>query len=260
MKQNRRTFLKLAGFGAFSIPGIVGSVMKDPKITHIVSVSFDDGFEKSFVKTAEIYEKYRLSACFNVIATAHTESFKAPDDYILSQVVGDFQLWNELQDRGHEIMPHGYKHANLAHIPLDEAKTLIKKSLDYFGAHLKAFKPKRSIFNFPFNSSTVELEHWLNDKVLAYRTAGNVINTLPYTGQKKLTCISAGPENIDAYFEDQLNIFLSEPQGWFIFNAHGLDGEGWGPLSAIYLDEVLDRLLELPHVKIQPVGRTLLSI
>ena len=78
MIQNRRTFLKQAAIGTLSVLAIMGSIMKDPKITHIVSISFDDGFEKSFIKTAEIYEKYKLSACFNIIASAHLKSFVPP--------------------------------------------------------------------------------------------------------------------------------------------------------------------------------------
>jgi peptidoglycan/xylan/chitin deacetylase (PgdA/CDA1 family) len=258
--KSRRSFLEKASIGALTFPAIIGSVLIEPQITHIVSISFDDGFEKSFIKTAEIYEKYNLSACFNIIASAHLKSFEAPDDYILPGVVGDFQLWNSLQRRGHEVMPHGYKHANLARITYEEAITLIRRSLEYFAENMHDFNPQKSIFNFPFNSSTNELEGWLNDKVLAYRTAGKVINDLPYKGQKRLTCISAGPDNIDNYFENQLELFLNEPGGWFIFNAHGLDGEGWGPLSSVYLDELLDRLSAMKHVRMIPVGEALLSI
>ena len=48
---------------------------------HIVSLSFDDGFEKSNLKIAEIYEKFGLSACFNVIALGHDPNFEPPDPY-----------------------------------------------------------------------------------------------------------------------------------------------------------------------------------
>ena len=255
--ENRRSFLKKAGLGTLALPGFLSCISGKPEITHIVSVSFDDGFEKSFIKTAEIYEKYKLSACFNIVASGHLDSFVPPDDYILPGIIGDFSLWNELKKRGHEVMPHGYRHADLAQIPFEESIDLINKCLDYFSENLDEFDPHKSIFNFPFNSSTAELESWLNDKVLAYRTAGKVINDLPYKGQKKLTCISAGPENIDSYFEVQLKTFLAEPQGWFIFNAHGLDGEGWGPLSSSYLDELLDRLTRIDQLQVLPVGRAL---
>jgi len=258
--EGRRSFLIKAGIGTLALPYITSCSNFKRKTTHVFSISFDDGFEKSFLKTAEIYEKYKLSACFNVIASGHLNDFKPPDDYIQTRVIGDFDLWNELKRRGHEIMPHGYKHENLARIKLVDAQELILKSLDYFSMNLDDFDPLRAIFNFPFNSSTEELEVWLMDKVLAFRSAGNAINKLPHKRQKKLTCISAGPDNIDLYFEDQLQKFLKEPKGWFIFNAHGLDGEGWGPMNSSYLDELLDRLLGMEHVSILPVGQALLSL
>lgn len=40
-------------------------------ISHYLSLSFDDGFKKSFNKAAEIHEEYGLKGCFNVIATVH---------------------------------------------------------------------------------------------------------------------------------------------------------------------------------------------
>ena len=257
---NRRSFLVKAGIGAVTIPYLSYCSGFDKEISHLVSISFDDGFEKSFLKTAEIYEKYKLSACFNVIASGQDKDFKPPDDYIQPSVIGDFDLWNELKRRGHEVMPHGYRHENLARIEIAEAQKLILKSLDVFSEKLEGFDPQKAIFNFPFNSSTEELEEWLKDKVLAFRTAGGAVNKLPHKKQKKLICISAGPDNIDSYFEEQIQKFLLEPKGWFIFNAHGLDGEGWGPMSSGYLDELLDRLLGLEHVGIMPVGEALLSL
>lgn len=257
---NRRSFLFKAGIGALTIPYLSCCSSFNRSITHVVSISFDDGFEKSFLKTAEIYEKYKLNACFNVIASGHENDFTPPDDYIQPSIIGDFDLWNELKRRGHEVMPHGYKHENLARIKLADAQNLILRSLEVFASNLDDFEPLRSIFNFPFNSSSEELEEWLKDKVLAFRTAGGAINKLPHKRQKKLTCISAGPDNIDSYFEEQIREFLQKPKGWFIFNAHGLDGEGWGPMSSTYLDELLDRLLGMEHVSIMPVGKALLSL
>ena len=258
--EGRRSFIIKAGIGVLALPYFTHCSSFKRKTTHVVSISFDDGFEKSFIKTAEIYEKYNLNACFNVIASGHFADFKPPDEYIQSAVIGDFELWNELKERGHEVMPHGYKHENLARLDFAEAQQLILESLEYFSENLENFDPLKAIFNFPFNSSSEELEEWLKDKVLAFRTAGGAVKKLPHKRQKKLTCISAGPDNIDSYFEDQIQKFLSGPKGWFIFNAHGLDGQGWGPMSSGYLDELLDRLLKLEHVSVLPVGKALLSL
>jgi peptidoglycan/xylan/chitin deacetylase (PgdA/CDA1 family) len=212
-----------------------------PGKTHIITLSFDDGFEKSSIKTAEIYEKYGLSAAINVIASAHEKQFELPNEYH-AWPVGDFDLWNELQSRGHEIMPHGYNHSNLQELALEDAKKLVNKCLDIFSMELDGFIPENAVFNFPYNASNPDIEDWIKTKVRAIRTGGSLVNPLPYKGQFRLTCISHGPENIDRHLEEQISEFLEGPSGWFIYNTHGLDEEGWGPVSSTLLDELLDRL------------------
>ncbi|MEA3478746.1 MAG: hypothetical protein U9R60_11240, partial [Bacteroidota bacterium] len=105
--RSRREFIRTVSLGTVSL-AVSGTLMSCEKAskepTHIISLSFDDGFEKSSILTAEIYEKYNLSACMNVIASAHKKSFGLPNEYHAWQV-GDFDLWNDLQSRGHEIMP-----------------------------------------------------------------------------------------------------------------------------------------------------------
>jgi hypothetical protein len=50
---------------------------------------------------------------------------------------------------------------------------------------------------------------------------------------------------------------LARESGWLIFNTHGLDEEGWGPIRASYLEGLLERLLAVNSVEILPVGRAL---
>src|SRR6516225_5224802 len=102
----------------------------------IVTLSFDDGFIKSNLKIAEIYEKFGLSACFNVVATGHEPGFKAPDIWHVGFPKGNFELWNALQARGHEIMPHGLKHADKGRLPFDKAKSFIERCLKIFEKNL----------------------------------------------------------------------------------------------------------------------------
>jgi peptidoglycan/xylan/chitin deacetylase (PgdA/CDA1 family) len=258
---SRREFFRLAGLGAVSlaIPGALGAWGKDSRVpTHIVSLSFDDGFEKSSIRTAELYEKYQLSACLNIIASAHTKAFRLPNEYHAWNV-GDFTLWNDLQARGHEIMPHSYRHANLTQIPLEEARGLVIKCLDVFSRELNDFDAKKAIFNFPYNASNGELEDMLKPMVMAVRTHGSPINKLPYKDQYRLTCFSSGPENIDMHLDQTVSRFLEMPSGWLIYNTHGLDDEGWGPLSSSYLDELLAKLVQLDHVAVLPVGKALIK-
>jgi peptidoglycan/xylan/chitin deacetylase (PgdA/CDA1 family) len=225
-------------------------------IPHIVTLSFDDGFEKSSVETARIYRKYGLSASLNVIATAHRKDFVFPNEYH-RWPVGDFGLWNRLKAEGHEIMPHGLKHEDLAKCAFDEAKASITGCLDVFSEELNGFDPKKAVFNFPYNSSSPEVEAWLQTRVRAFRTGGSAVNPPPARGQARLTCVSSGPGNIDRELDSLITKFLEGPPGWLIFNTHGLDGEGWGPVGSSFLDELLDRLSRMPRVRVLTVSQAL---
>lgn len=125
---HRRTFIKSTAFTSLSLNF---DHFPPRKKTHILSLSFDDGFKKSFYRIAEIHETYGLKACLNVIASGHLPSFKGLDKWIRPELMGNFNDWNHLKDRGHEIMPHTWDHLNLTQIPPDEAKTNIDRCLDY---------------------------------------------------------------------------------------------------------------------------------
>lgn len=224
---------------------------------HLLTLSFDDGFIKSNQRIAEIYERHGLSASFNVIATGHYPDFQSPDVYHEGYPKGDFKLWNELQARGHEIMPHGYKHANKQQIPFAEAKDLILRCLDIFAKELKGFDAKEAIFNFPYNASTPELEAWLPTIMRAFRTGGPGLNPLPHAGQTKLTCSAFGPDNCEHHLDHEIELLLAQPEGWLIYNTHGLDDEGWGPIGSAYLDRLLERLKNIKTVQILPIGQAL---
>ncbi len=182
---SRRRVLKALGIGTAAViasPETIFAQASNSEKKHYITLSFDDGFKKSSMLTAEIFEKHKLSACINVIATAHQPDFVLPNEYH-RWPVGDFALWNELKVRGHEIMMHGYKHANKSELPFETAKDLILRYIDYFNKELKGFDVSKSVFNFPFNASTPQLEEWLPTKVMAFRTGGPPINRLPHKGR-----------------------------------------------------------------------------
>ena len=192
MKFTRRRFLEgvIAATTIFTVgQGAAFALEESKKKRHIVTLSFDDGFRKSFLRTAEIYEKHKLSACLNVVAAG------LPDDkYIRESPIGDFGLWNELKKRGHEIMPHGYRHENLQKVSFDKGKDLIRRCLDVFVEKLDGFDPRQAIFNFPYNASTPELERWLPTQVRAFRTGGGADQSAAAqgTGETDLHQLRAG--------------------------------------------------------------------
>lgn len=223
---------------------------------YIVSLGFDDGLLRSTLRTAELFEQFGLCAGFNVIATGGAPTFEPPDPWHLDPK-GDFDLWNELQARGHEIMPHGYRHAHLGELPLAEAQSLIRRSLEIFEARLHGFDRRRCVYALPYNESTAALEAWLPGQVGAFRTGGDALNPLPASGRIRLTSAASGPAPCDDHLETQLARLFRQPEGWLVYTAHGLDDEGWGPLRSPYLEQLLERLLAREDVQILPATRAL---
>lgn len=230
-----------------------------PSKTHIVSLSFDDGFKKSFYKIAEIHERLGLRACLNVIAIGHTAEFDigrlASGGANTNVPLGNFDDWNKLKRRGHEVMAHTYDHARLTDLPLERAKELIDKCAAYFERNLEGFKTSDSIYSFAYNASNAALDEHALSKFLGIRTRGGVVNPLP--PKRRASCVSFGPGNCDAVVGGEIDKFLASPGGWFVFNTHGLDEEGWGPMSSAFLTSLLSRLSKLNHVEVLPVGAVL---
>lgn len=252
---------------SFAKKSLLGSLAAYAKLwpwsegkSHILSLSFDDGFETSFLKIADIYENYGLKACLNVIASGHLKRFKQVDDWILPELMGDFEVWNQLVRRGHEVMPHSWKHLNLARQSQGKAERLISKCLDYFEENLEGYDPSYAVFNFPFNSSNPELEAFTMNKVRAIRSRGrSAVNPIPSSaGPVRLSCATNGPNNNDAWVETMVQGFLANPEGgWMVLNLHGLDKEGWGPISTGYLDKLLKKLVKIDYLEVMPVGEVL---
>lgn len=205
-----------------------------------LTLSWDDGFRRSTLQTAEILERYGLRAEFNVVA--------APNN---AEACGDFELWNDLQARGHIIQPHGYNHTNKAAVPLSQAQDLITRCLGVFSERLEGFDARECIFNFPYNASTPEIEAWLPTLVRAFRTGpGPALNSLPARDRVKLT--TCGWADAETWLDRCLEDWLAQSDGWLIYNTHGLDGEGWGPIGSAYLERLLSRLLSRDDIAILP--------
>lgn len=205
------------------------------KKSHILTLSFDDGFKKSFYRIAEIHENYGLKACLNIIASAHTPCYSPPNEYMLDEV-GNFNDWNLLKSRGHEIMPHSWNHRDLTEMPLNQAKEDIDKCISFFQENLNGFKANNAIYNFAYNASTKELEDFALTRVRGIRTGAWHIaennqtwkNGTNLQNVQKVGCTSFGPGNADHWVENQVSQFLTSAGGWLVLNLHGLDNEGWG--------------------------------
>jgi len=93
--------------------------------------------------------------------------------------------------------------------------------------------------------------------VRAFRTGGEALNPLPHPALVKLTTTGSGPENCEWHLDAQLAHWLLQLSGWLIYNLHGLDDEGWGPVRAEYRESLLAKLSKMDKVAILPMGRAL---
>ncbi len=257
----RRNFIRTSGLATL---GLSLANFSHVEKTHILTLSFDDGFKKSFYRIAEIHEKYGLNACLNIIATGHFPSFNTDPKWMPQKILGNFDDWNILKNRGHEIMPHTWEHLNLTKIPIEQAKANIDKCLDYFEKHLEGYKSSEAVYNFAYNASTSELEDYALRRVQAVRTGGwlvlknTKVNLIPISNDPvRLGCWGYGPDFCDNYVENEVNEFLSGSGGWLILNLHGLNDEGWGPVNVNYLDNLLNRLMKIDYLDILPTGEVL---
>jgi len=257
----RRTFIKNSILGSVAV-GFNPYLPKGK--THIITLSFDDGFKKSFYRLAEIHEAYGLKACLNVIATGHLPSFNTEPKWIPQQLLGNFNDWNKIKSRGHEVMPHTWDHLNLTEIPVEQAKQKIDQCLDYFEKNLQGYVASEAVYNFAYNASTPELDKYTLQRTGAVRTGGwlilkdTMVNLLPVQPTPlALGCWGHGPDFCDNYTEETINTFLAGKGGWLILNLHGLDEEGWGPVSTQYLDGLLKRLVKINYLDVLPAGTVL---
>lgn len=217
--------------------------------THLLTLSWDDGFRKSFTEVARIHDDYRLRASLNIIASASEGLYEAADEWH-NAATGSWGLWNEMASRGHEIGPHSWSHQNHKTIPIEEARAEIDRCLDTFERRLFRFKRGDAVYAMPYNASNEPVERHLSKNVRAFRTGGPGINPLPTKDTVKLTCTAFGPGNCEAHLDECVAQWLKEKSGWLIYNTHGLDEEGWGPVTPGYVRKLYDRLLKLPHVRI----------
>src|SRR5438093_9066025 len=111
-----------------------------------IGILFDDGFARSSVTTAALFEEFGLRATFAVLAN--------PSGFAPQFQLGDFALWNELKSRGHVIHPHGYTHANLRSMSYADAIDELERCLSTFSEKLRGFDAQRALYCFAYNCGT----------------------------------------------------------------------------------------------------------
>ncbi len=202
-----------------------------------VLIVFDDGFLRSTLATVGIYEAFGWKAVFAVNAEP-ARTPHARDGAILA----DWSLWQRLHAAGHHVHAHGLDHANEARQAPGLAIQRLRRCLARFRHRLPGFEPAQTIFHYPYNQGTPVLHRWLLRHAGAVRQGGDGVNRTSDLGHGILHCTAHGPGSCDDHLHQCLDRVAIEQPPLFIYNAHGLDGEGWGPLGSAALRTALARL------------------
>ena len=197
-----------------------------------IGLVFDDGFRRSTLATAALFEEFQLPAVFAVIAN--------PGDWASHIPKGDFAMWNELQQRGHIIQPHGFTHAKLDELPHEEAVDQLTRCLAMFEEKLDGFTAHRAIHMYAYNSSTPRLNEWLLPRAHAVRQGGGGMMSQRQFDSRLWHSDAFGPDDPGAKLLHLLDRVRRKRPPVFLHTLHGLDGEGWGAISVQSLRRVLE--------------------
>lgn len=211
-----------------------------------VGIIFDDGFVKSSLETAQIFEEFGLRAVFAVLAN--------PTGFAPQFRVGDFALWNELRERGHIIHPHGYTHANLQSMNYTDAVEELTRCLATFNEKLRGFDAQRAVYCFAYNCGTPALCQWLlGQQVGAARIGGSGMLSQADLQSRVWHSSTFGPKDPGTDLMDHLAQARRDRPPAMLYVLHGLDGEAWGAIARDHLRRAIQTLIEDEAFEYWPV-------
>jgi hypothetical protein len=195
-----------------------------------IGIIFDDGFVKSTIKTAEMFERFNLRAVFGVVAD--------PSNFVPG--CGDWKLWNELQRRGHIIHPHAQTHVKLSELSPAQAVASVKQCLESFAENLEGFKAEQAVYACAYNTGTPEVIEWLLPRVRCIRIGGDPFLTPSALQSRVWPSATFGPEDPYQDFLNHLEQCRQRRPTALFYCLHGLDGEYWGATQSDHLRRILE--------------------
>jgi len=208
-------------------------------VKRAISFCFDDGFRRSAQTIAELFSRRRLPACFAVLSRPE----QALDPYVRGADLGDWSFWREMVAAGHEVAPHGLIHERYDALSVDETKASVREALQIFETEMPGFERARSVFHVPYLGAPPAIVDWLADQCLGVRLALANRGLNRWHEMRRgagVDCVCYGPDGVAEAVSARLHEFGRQEEGWLVLAMHGVDGEGWGPVSRTDLECILD--------------------
>jgi peptidoglycan/xylan/chitin deacetylase (PgdA/CDA1 family) len=188
------------------------------------SYTFDDGYQTSF-DIARMFENLNLRASFYIVAGSVQNE--------------EWEKWKALAEKGHEIGTHSMTHTLDLGDPArtEEQLTVEITQAQSLIAQRTGIKPK--VFAFPWHSYSARSRSIALQTHMAIRAPGP--DDTDYT-------LSFFDQDQDHYPDPTQTLTIVNEQlrasvvngGWFVAAGHGLDGNGWSPVTTQLLTDHLD--------------------
>lgn len=209
--------------GCFDIAGLQISKYKYNKKA-AASYTFDDGYPSSFT-IADIFEKFNARATFYIVAGNVANE--------------DWAKWKDLIQRGHEIGNHSMTHTvNMAQADVtdDVLETEINGSRRIIAEKLGLAK---FTFAFPWHQYTdhaLKMAMQNHFDVRKLSLADDPTYSFSFFDMEKDH--HPDPNKAVADVNQQLENTVNAG-GWFVAGGHGVDGDGWSPVTSQFLEDHL---------------------
>ncbi|WP_077034372.1 polysaccharide deacetylase family protein [Pelomonas sp. KK5] len=209
-----------------------------------VSFCFDDGFRRSAETVCQVFEQRGLKACFAILA----DPGHALDPFVRGADLGDWAFWRQVMAAGHELGSHGLMHERYDELGIEAARASVLRALAAMEARLPGFRRRDAVFHVPYLSAPDELVRWLGeDQSLAVRLGPAAAGFNRWSELRRgavINCVCFGPEGVGESLAARLQQFSQQAEdGWLVLVLHGVDGEGWGPVTRAQLERLLDDAL-----------------
>jgi peptidoglycan/xylan/chitin deacetylase (PgdA/CDA1 family) len=183
--------------------------------------TFDDGYASSST-IASIFESYGLRASFYIIAGA------VPDE--------QWSMWRDLEAKGHEIGNHSMTHTIDLSDPTLSDQTLNTEINDAQTLIAQKLGTKPMTFAFPW--------HAYSDRSLEVALQHHFAVRKPDIGESTYHFVFFDQDHSvdEAHALADANAQLADTVavgGWFVAAGHGIDGDGWSPITSNFLNQHL---------------------
>jgi peptidoglycan/xylan/chitin deacetylase (PgdA/CDA1 family) len=173
-----------------------------------VSITFDDGWESTYVNGTPILDNYGYKGTFYL----NPSSLDTPDFMTSDQVAA-------LQKNGHQLASHGYQHLDFTTVNTETLNDQLQHSLQYFR---QVHSQSTVDFATPFGGSDPQVAYYTKKYYASLRTTNSGINTRQNFDPYNLSVLYIGDDTPLDFVTRSLDEAKAR-NGWLILVYHRID-------------------------------------